>query len=322
MRTYRLCDLFSGIGGIRLGFHQTGRFRSVFNCEIDDDACETFEANFGENPKGDITKVDAASLPDFDILAGGFPCQSFSMAGKRLGFDDTRGTLFFDIERILAAKKPPAVFFENVKGLVTHDNGNTFKVIMNVLERLGYNPVCDIINAKNFGVPQNRERVYIVGLLSGTFGEFRWPDVGDDTRRLRHILEKGPVHAKYFLSVEYLDCLKRHRQRQEAKGHGFGYEIKIPDGIASAIVVGGMGRERNLVLDHNPPVGKALSRNSEAIRMLTPRECARLQGFPEEFKIVVGDRPAYKQFGNSVAVPVIRAIARQIVEVLDGSLPE
>lgn len=320
MKKYRLCDLFSGIGGVRLGFHQTGRFESVFNCEIDNSACDTFQANFGENPKGDIRKVDPGVLPEFDVLAAGFPCQAFSAAGKKKGFEDARGTLFFEVARLLDARKPPAVFLENVKGLVNHDGGRTLQVILKILQDLGYDVAWRVLNARNYGVPQNRERIYIVGLrfdIPGSLG-FQFPEATDGTKRLSDVLSKEPVPSKYFLSQTYLDGLKRHRANQEAKGYGFGYKVRKATDVANAILVGGMGRERNLVRDDRLPAGESGFRNDDGIRKLTPRECARLQGFPEAFAMAENDAAAYKQFGNSVAVPVVQAIANRIAAALDS----
>ena len=324
---YPFLDLFSGIGGIRLGLEQTGRFKCVKSCEINRNACKTYQANFHEDPFGDVTKIDAASLPKFDLIAGGFPCQSFSHAGERLGFEDARGTLFFEVAKIIDKAKPPAVLLENVKGLTTHDHGKTLAVILNTLRDLGYNVHCETLNARDFGVPQNRERVYIVALnfdCDCDFGDgfnagFAFPKGTRSPVRLKDVLEPS-VEPKFYLSQVYLDGLKRHKILQESKGRGFGYEVLANDGVANAIVCGGMGRERNLVKDEQVPKGSAVypkDRNSEYVRKLTPRECARLQGFPDSFKIPVGFSTAYRQFGNSVAVPVIRAIGERIAMALD-----
>ena len=276
----------------------------MFGSEIDEKARETYIANFGDVPAGDITKIDANAVPDHDVLVGGFPCQAFSIAGKRGGFNDTRGTLFFDAARILKAKRPKAFFLENVKGLMNHDCGKTIAVILNVLRNdLGYIvPEPQIVNAKDFGVPQNRERVFIVGFRSDLGlkeGDFSYPKPTDAAKSIRDILEERPVSAKYYLSTTYLQCLERHKLKNQSKGNGFGYEIKALDDIANAIVTGGMGRERNLIIDKRLenfiPVTRIKGEvNRNYIRRMTPREWARLQGFSDVFKIVLPDASAYK----------------------------
>ena len=287
---------------------------------------KTYELNFGEIPEGDITKIDENTIPDHDILVGGFPCQAFSIAGKRGGFDDTRGTLFFDAARIIKAKRPKAFFLENVKGLTNHRGGKTLETILNVLRNdLGYVvPEPEIVNAKNFGVPQNRERIFIVGFrpdLGIKEEDFLYPEPTDTTKTIRDIMEEKPVSTKYYLSTTYLECLEKHKSRNEAKGNGFGYEIKNSDDIANTIVTGGMGRERNLIVDKRlkdfTPVTHIKGEvNRLGIRRMTPREWARLQGFPDDFKIVVADVNAYKQFGNSVAIPAVQATAENLVNLL------
>lgn len=319
---YSTIDLFSGIGGIRLGFEQTKRTRNIYSVEIDKYAAQTYEANFGDNPLGDITKVNVKEIADFDILLAGFPCQAFSIAGQRLGFEDTRGTLFFDVARIIKHKRPKAFLLENVKGLVNHKQGKTLKTILNVLEKdLNYNVSVKVLNAKEFGLPQNRERIYIVGFKDNV--DFTFPTFKGNKQVLREIIEKESVSNKYYLSDTYLNTLKRHKERHLKKGNGFGYEILDYDGIANAVVVGGMGRERNLIIDKRltdftPRTNIKGAINTEYIRSLTPREWARLQGFPDEFKIPVSDTQAYKQFGNSVAVNVIVSIAEEILKTLDA----
>ncbi len=321
--SFTFIDLFAGIGGFRLAFQNLGG-KCVFSSEWDDYAQLTYKENFGEIPAGDITKIEASKVPDHDILTGGFPCQAFSIAGKRGGFEDTRGTLFFDAARIIAEKRPKAVFLENVKGLRNHDKGRTLTTILNTLrEDLGYFvPEPQIMNAKDFGVPQNRERIFIVG-FRGDLGvnEFNYPKPFGLLTTISDIKESEPVRARYYLSDVYLESLKRHKQRHEDKGNGFGYEIIPDDSIANAIVVGGMGKERNLVyddrlLDFTPETHIKGEINRENIRKMTPREWARLQGFPDNFIIPVADVHAYKQFGNSVAVPAIQATAEQIISKL------
>jgi len=289
---------------------------------------QTYKANFGELPFGDITKpLTKSYIPDgFDVLCAGFPCQAFSIAGKRGGFEDTRGTLFFDVAAIIKAKKPKAIFLENVKGLRSHDKGKTLATILNVLrEDLGYFvPEPQIMNAKEFGVPQNRERIFIVGFRKNLgVTDFKYPKPVKVKPTLNDILEKDEVSVKYYLSERYLDTLRNHRRRHESKGNGFGYQIISNEGIANAVVCGGMGRERNLVLDHRlknfTPITNIKGKvNREGVRKMTPREWARLQGFPDNYKIVVSDAQAYKQFGNSVAVPAIQKTAKQIIKKLSA----
>lgn len=320
---FTFIDLFAGIGGMRIAFQNLGG-KCVFSSEIDEQAQKTYAINFGDVPDGDITKINENEIPNHDILVGGFPCQAFSIAGKRGGFNDTRGTLFFDVARIIKAKQPKAFFLENVKGLTNHRGGKTLATILNVLRNdLGYIvPDPQIMNAKNFGVPQNRERIFIVGFrpdLGIKEEAFSYPEPTDTTKTIRDIMEKKPVSAKYYLSTTYLECLEKHKARNEAKGNGFGYEIKDLDGVSNTIVTGGMGRERNLIVDKRlkdfTPVTHIKGEvNRDGIRRMTPREWARLQGFPDNFKIEVADVSAYKQFGNSVAIPAIQATAKNLIE--------
>ena len=319
---YKSIDLFAGIGGIRLGFDQAfeDSIKTVFVSEWDKKAVETYRANFNDDCDifGDITAVDENDIPKHDILLAGFPCQAFSLAGQKKGFQDARGTLFFDVARIIKKHKPKVVFCENVKNLVNHDRGRTFQVIKNILENLGYTVFYKILNSKNFGVPQNRERIYVVAFRNDIApNEFIFPIKTDDTKVLKDILEEHEVSSKYYLSTSYLSSLKKHKERHALKGNGFGYEIRDMNSLAGAIVCGGMGRERNLIIDERltdfTPVTHIKGEvNREYIRKMTPREWARLQGFPNNFKFVVADTHLYKQFGNSVTVPVIRAIAEQI----------
>ena len=320
---FTFIDLFAGIGGFRMAMQHLGG-KCLFTSEWDKSAQTTYKANYGERPFGDITKPETKNyIPkNFDVLCAGFPCQAFSIAGKRNGFEDTRGTLFFDVAEIIKKHKPKAIFLENVKGLINHDKGNTLKTILDVLRNdLKYFvPEPQVINAKNFGVPQNRERIYIVGFRKDLgITEFEYPKPLEKKVAFKDVKEKKVVPTKYYLSTQYLQTLKNHKARHEGKGNGFGYEI-IPDtGVSNAIVVGGMGRERNLVLDDritdfNPTTKITGIVNREGIRKMTPREWARLQGFPDKFIIPVADASAYKQFGNSVAVPAIEATAKKIIE--------
>lgn len=331
MSKYKSIDLFAGIGGIRRGFDNAfGRdIETVFVSEWDKFAQQTYKANYGENViiNGDITQINEKDVPAFDICLAGFPCQAFSIAGSKNGFNDDyhgrcRGTLFLDVARICDYHKPKVIFCENVKGLVIHDRGRTFKIITDTFEKLGYRVFSKVLNSKDFGVPQNRERIYIVCFRNDIASDsFEFPEGTDKKVVLRDILDDAPVAARYYLSDVYLKTLRDHRARHEAKGNGFGYEIRPLNGIANTIVCGGMGKERNLIIDSRPHSMKPETHikgniNSENIRKMTPREWARLQGFPDDFKLELADTHLYKQFGNSVTVNVIEAIANKIKDVL------
>lgn len=326
-------DLFAGIGGIRMGFDQAfdGNLQTVFVSEWDTFAQKTYTENYGNVPAiaGDITQIKEDEIPAFDICLAGFPCQAFSLAGQRKGFNDdykgmSRGTLFFDVARICEYHKPKVIFCENVKGLTIHDRGRTFKVITGTLEEMGYTVFYKVLNSKNFGVPQNRERIYIVAFRNDLgIKDFIFPEPTDTTKTIKDIMEEKPVPAKYYLSTRYWQTLLNHKARHASKGNGFGYEIRDLDGIAGAIVCGGMGRERNLIIDNRqtdltPTTHIKGEVNTLGIRKMTPREWARLQGFPDTFKLTLADTHLYKQFGNSVSVPVIKAIALKIKGVLDN----
>lgn len=324
--TFTFIDLFAGIGGFRMAFQNLGG-ECVFSSEWDEQARKTYYANYGDVPFGDITKETVKNkIPQgFDILCAGFPCQAFSLAGKRLGFEETRGTLFFDVAEILQRHQPKAFFLENVKGLIIHDKGRTFQTILRTLDEVGYVvPDPQIVNAMYFGVPQHRERIYIVGFrkdLGIAKEDFTYPEQKEVTKKWIDVREENPVPAKYYLSTQYIQTLINHKARHEAKGHGFGYDIIPDDGVAHAIVVGGMGRESNLVIDFRQTDLTPTTRikgevNKQGWRKMTPREWARLQGYPDDFRIVVADASAYKQFGNSVAVPAIQATAEQILKTL------
>jgi len=323
--TFKFIDLFAGIGGFRLAMQNLGG-KCVFTSEWDKEAQRTYKANFGEVPFGDITKEQVKNyIPDnFDLLCAGFPCQAFSIAGKRGGFDDTRGTLFFDVAEIIKKYKPKAIFLENVKGLRSHDKGKTLETILNVLRNdLDYFvPEPQVMNAKDFGVPQHRERIYIVGFRKDlNIERFEYPKPTKKKVTFLNVREKNVVPTRYYLSTQYVQTLVNHKARHEGKGNGFGYAIIPDDGIANAIVVGGMGRERNLIIDnritdYTPTTHIKGVVNREGIRKMTPREWARLQGFPDNYIIPVADASAYKQFGNSVAVPAIQATANKILELI------
>lgn len=333
---YKSIDLFAGIGGIRLGFEKAfgKQVETVFVSEWDINAQKTYRANFKDDFEiaGDITEINENDIPQFDICLAGFPCQAFSLAGARKGFDDNykglcRGTLFLDVARICEKHKPKVIFCENVKGLIIHDKGRTLQIIKKTFADLGYQVFTNndtTLNSKNFGVPQNRERIYIVAFRNDIAPKnFEFPQKTDVSKRLNDIIEKEPVSVKYYLSTTYIDTLRKHKARHLAKGNGFGYEIRPLNGIAGAIVCGGMGRERNLILDDRltdfTPITHIKGEvNREGIRKMTPREWARLQGFPDTYVLPLADVHLYKQLGNSVTVPVIEAIAKRIKEVLNN----
>lgn len=331
MAKYRSIDLFAGIGGIRLGFDNAfgDDIETVFVSEWDEFAQKTYKANFKDNfdIAGDITVIAEKDIPSFDICLAGFPCQAFSIAGRHGGFNDdfkgrNRGNLFLDVVRICDYHKPKVIFCENVKGLVMHDKGNTFSVIRNAFRDIGYQVFWKVLNSKDFGVPQNRERIYIVAFRDDlNVGEFVFPKPQNEQKCIKDIMDPAPIPARYYLSDVYIETLRKHKARHEAKGNGFGYEIRDLDGIAGTIVCGGMGRERNLIIDHRehskiPETHISGKINDEDIRKMTPREWARLQGFPDSYKLELSDTHLYKQFGNSVTVNVIQAIAGQIKNIL------
>ena len=306
----RFIDLFAGIGGMRIAFEKSGA-KCVFSSEWNKMAGKTYYENFGEEPAGDITKIPSAEIPDHDILVAGFPCQPFSIAGiskmnslkRPVGFKDlTQGTLFFEVARIIAEKRPHAFLLENVKNLKSHDKGKTFTVIEKTLrEELGYDIYYKVIDAKPL-VPQHRERIYIVGFKNPT--NFTFPVFEEKKIRIKDILEKKP-DSKYTLSDHLWNYLQLYAERHRQKGNGFGYGLTNIDGYSRTLSARYYKDGSEILI----PQG-----NGKNPRRLTPRECARLMGFPDEFKIVVSDTQAYKQFGNAVVVPVIEHIARVILE--------
>lgn len=309
---FKFIDLFAGIGGIRLAYQNLGG-KCVFSSEWDNFAKRTYEANFGEMPFGDITKISEKLIPDHDVLLAGFPCQPFSIAGvskknalgRQHGFlDETQGTLFFDIARILEHKRPSAFMLENVKNLVSHDKGKTFTIIKNTLTELGYSIYFKVLNGKYF-VPQNRERIIIVGFNKGVFKgqeSFVFPEMGQQEYAIRDILETQ-VDPKYTLSDKLWSYLQNYSKKHRAKGNGFGFGMADLDGISRTLSARYYkdGSEILIPQDGLNP------------RRLTPRECARLQGFPDKFLIPVSDNQGYRQFGNSVTVPLIRAVGNQLI---------
>jgi DNA (cytosine-5)-methyltransferase 1 len=300
---FTFIDLFAGIGGIRTAFERQGG-RCVFTSEWDKFAQETYQANFGDLPHGDITTIKASEIPKHDVLLAGFPCQPFSHAGLKKGFEDSRGTLFFDIARIVDHHRPTALLLENVKGFARHDGGNTLEAIERILDDLGYNTYYKILNARDFGVPQNRERIYIVGVNRKKIGTtpFQFPRPPYYNTRVGDILDRR-VSAKYTLSDKLWAGHVRRRKEHERKGNGFGYSLFDRDSDYTSTISARYYKDGSEIL---------ISQKGKNPRKLTPREAARLQGFPEEFLIPVSDSQAYKQFGNSVAIPVVEAIAREM----------
>lgn len=312
---FKFIDLFAGIGGIRLAYQNLGG-KCVFTSEWNNFAKKTYEANFGEVPFGDITKINENIIPEHDVLLAGFPCQPFSIAGvskknalgRKHGFlDETQGTLFFDIARILEQKRPNAFMLENVKNLVSHDKGNTFKVIKNTLTELGYSIHYQVLDGKYF-VPQHRERIIIVGFNNKVFKgkeNFQFPSLPKATAKIKDILDKK-IDPKYTLSDKLWAYLQMYAAKHKAQGNGFGFGLTDLEGISRTISARYYKDGSEILIPQkgiNP-------------RRLTPRECARLQGFPNDFIIPVSDNQAYKQFGNSVTVPLIQAVGKQLVKSL------
>jgi DNA (cytosine-5)-methyltransferase 1 len=306
---FTFIDLFAGIGGIRLGFEKF-KGECVFTSEWDKHSKITYKANFGDEPNGDITKTEVKDIPKHDILLGGFPCQPFSNAGLKQGFDDTRGTLFFDVARIIEYRKPAMILLENVKGFVNHDKGRTMKIVKETLEELGYNVFYKVLNARDFGIPQNRERIYIVGINKRKLGSigFKFPEPSYKPTKLGDILE-NKVDDKYTLSNKLWQGHKRRLKEHRAKGNGFGYSLFDRNSKYTSTISARYYKDGSEIL---------IEQKNKNPRKLTPREAARLQGFPESFKIPVSDTQAYRQFGNSVAVPVISAIAKEMVKILNN----
>lgn len=308
---FRFIDLFAGIGGFRIAFTSCGG-TCVMASEWDTYAQKTYEANFDHRPEGDITKIPAENVPDHDILTAGFPCQPFSIAGvtkhNALGnkhglLHATQGTLFFDAARIIKEKRPEAFVLENVKNLKNHDKGRTFQVIEKTLtEDLGYSIYYSILDARTV-VPQHRERIYIVGFREPL--QFEFPVLPDLKPKFRDILENA-VDEKYTLTDHLWTYLQNYAEKHRSKGNGFGYGLTDLDGISRTLSARYYkdGAEILIPQEHKNP------------RRLTPRECARLMGYPDIYQIVCSDTRAYKQFGNSVVVPVVTQVAHKVVQTL------
>ncbi len=313
MSKFEFIDLFAGIGGMRLAFQAAGG-RCVFSSEIDRFARQTYEANFHDEPSGDITKVDANDVPAHDILLAGFPCQPFSIAGvskyaslgREHGFrDKTKGTLFFHILRILERHRPKAFLLENVKNLKSHDRGRTWKVIKGALDDLNYAVHTNVLDACTL-VPQHRERVFIAGFRDLATA-FSWPDLGGGSPKLKNILD-AEVDGRYTLSDHLWQYLQDYAVKHRSRGNGFGFGLADLDGVSRTLSARYFKDGSEILIPQeggNP-------------RRLTPRECCRLMGFPEDFKIPVSDTQAYRQFGNAVVVPLVELVAGSLVASLRG----
>lgn len=309
---FRQIDLFAGIGGIRLAFQNNGGY-TVFSSEWDKFAQNTYKVNFGDTPSGDITKINEKDIPDHDILLAGFPCQPFSQAGLKKGFDDARGTLFFDIARILKEKRPKAFMLENVKQLRGHDKGKTIRVILSILESLNYYvPTPKVLNAYHFGMPQNRERIIIVGFnkdfLPIDHKEFIYPEgTINEQVCVGNILEEN-VPERFTISDKLYQGHLSRKKKNEDKGNGFGFCLFNEQSKYTSTI------SARYYKDGSEALIEQVGKNP---RMLTPRECARLQGFPDNYIIAASNSKAYKQFGNSVCIPVIDAVAKCMIEFLE-----
>ena len=315
--SYDFIDLFAGIGGMRIAFQNAG-CRCVFSSEWDKNCQKTYYANFGEIPYGDITKINAKDIPNHDILVAGFPCQPFSIAGvskknsmgRATGFaDKTQGTLFFDVCRIIAEKRPKAFMLENVKNLKSHDKGNTWKVIKSSLEELNYSVYSGVFDGQDF-VPQHRERVLIVGFDKERYGEvpFEFDYKKPETKPVLKDILFEEYDKKYILTPHLWEYLQNYAAKHQAAGNGFGYGMPDLNGISRTLSARYYKDGSEILINRG---------DGEIPRRLTPRECARLQGYPDDFKIVVSDTQAYKQFGNSVVVPLMSSVASLIVEKLN-----
>jgi len=301
---FTFIDLFCGIGGVRIPFSELGG-KCVFSSEWDKYSQITYLANHGDAPHGDITKIPPKDIPKHDLLLAGFPCQAFSQAGRKMGFQDTRGTLFFFVANILNYHRPSAVLLENVKRFSTHDKGNTLRVVRDIMEDMGYTFTPQVFSAKDFGVPQNRERVYMVGLRAGH--KFVFPKPSKCPTSVSSILEKGSHLHKYTLSNELWAGHQRRKSEHLRKGNGFGYQIFNERSPYTSTLSARYYKDGSEIL---------IEQKGKNPRKITPKEASRLMGFPEAFKVVVSDTQAYKQFGNSVCVPVIREIAKFLVPEL------
>ncbi len=321
---FTFIDLFAGIGGFRFALEELNG-TCVFSSEIDAECARTYAANFGEYPSGDITKIDPASIPDHDILCGGFPCQPFSISGKMKGFEDTRGTLFFNILEIIKAKNPKVVFLENVKHLKDHDGGKTLKTLIKHLEELGYKTEWHILNAKDFGLAQNRERLLLVGHRDTRFNFSKLIKI--EPRRIKDILEKE-ANFEYLKPHEYTILPKDKWRKQESGLIFCGYRnksIRVAGTRPNTEHLSRVHKQPNRIyfIDGTHPTipsqetsGRFWIYDGKRVRKLTLSECFRLQGFPEHFQKVSSIGSCYNQIGNAVAVPMIKEAGKQILNQL------
>lgn len=321
MKIWKAVDLFAGVGSVRIGFEQAfgDSLKTVYAFEPDAHSAATYHLNFNDDFKIqlDKTKVTCNAVPHFDICMATLPSQAFSFVGKRLGFDDERGLAFQGIVKLCDHHQPKVIFLESSKGLWGHDDGKTLQTITHAICQLRYNVHTQIINSRDYGVPQSRERLYLVAFRNDIAPRnFEFPE-GKAEVKLGNILEHD-VDSKYWVSQYGLDAMKTNKSRNEAKGHGFGYRVWDLDGYTGAIYSSNSCRDRSLIVDHpdKEPEPKRTDINTDWVRRLTPRECARLQGFPEDFTFCGSDTAAYRQIGNSVTVPVVKAIAGNILAVL------
>lgn len=319
---FTFIDLFAGVGGMRQGFEKAGG-RCVFSSEFEKNAQNTYEENYGEYPFGDITAIDPIDIPQHDVLVGGFPCQPFSHAGKKLGIEDTRGTLFHNIARIIQLKRPIAVLLENVKGLISHDKGHTLKVVLTTLINEGYH--CNIsdeiirgdnikrlqehakrmvMKSREFGVPQNRQRIYIVLWRNDLPIYFDYPIPPNTPTNVGQILEENP-ESKYTISDKLWAGHQHRKIKNKIEGKGFGYGIVNEETIYTNTISARYYKDGSEIL---------IEQENANPRKLTPREAGRLQGFPDEFILNKSNVQAYKQFGNSVTIPVVYAVANNMRE--------
>lgn len=313
-------DLFAGIGGFRIALEDFGA-QCVFSSEWDKFAQTTYVKNFGDVPQGDITTIDATEIPPHDVLCAGFPCQAFSISGKQRGFDDARGTLFFDVARIANYHRPRVIFLENVRNFAKHDGGNTLKTVLNVLNEIGYDCWYKVLNASHYGVPQNRERIYIVCFRKDLAVEsFNFPEPTYEPVTLRDIILPDEYTAKYI--IDRPDIILDESKIPDKGLFDTGYLKPIRVGTINK---GGQGERIYSEMGHAITLsaygGGAGSKTGAylingKIRKLAPRECARLQGFPDSFIIPVSDSQAYKQFGNSVPIPIIKRVVRRITTTI------
>ena len=325
--SFRFIDLFAGIGGMRIGFQKAGG-ACVFSSEFNPPAQDTYRDNYGEMPFGDITMIDPSKIPAHDVLLAGFPCQPFSHAGLKKGIDDTRGTLFYNIASILAAKKPDFALLENVRGLISHDKGRTLKIVLQTLTQIGYE--CNIpddviqhgldrqiqeyakemvLKSVDFGVPQNRQRIYIVLWRKGLLREFKYPVPPCVPTRVGDILEKSP-DPRLTISDRLWEGHQRRKVENALNGKGFGYGLVTADSPYTNTISARYYKDGSEIL---------IAQDGKNPRKLSPREAARLQGFPDVFRPNRSNVQAYKQFGNSVSVPVLAALAQSIKEQMNGT---